>query len=218
MLKGRWSEPLTLRGVLEDLNTRNDPCLLVVENATDKLEESVRGKKTPHPFNNHRGLSLLRKTRANRVKAKFSHTLSRMPACHASLTAANQDAAELTKIVLSRGKPANIQHSRATLLAELCYALRILIGLLAKPALGDGNIRGKERHTIYTIAASIADVEVYEVRASGNTTSTNIGGGIGGAVVCPGLLEGSRRPKDHQQAWHISGEVATEVYEVVGRR
>jgi len=152
------------------------------------------------------------------VKAKFSHMLSRMPACHDPLMAANQDAAEPTKIVLPREKPANIQHSWATLLAELCHALRTLIGLLVKPALGDGNIRGKERHTIYTIAASMADAKVYEVRASGNTTPTNIGGGIGRAVVCPGLLEESRGLKDHQQAWHISGEVATEVYEVVGRR
>jgi len=218
MLKGRWSEPLTLRGVLEDLNTHSDPCLLVVENATDKLEESVRGKKTPHPFNKHRGLSLLRKTRANRVKAKFSHMPSRMPACHDPLMAADQDAAELTKIVLPREKPANIQHSRAMLLAELCYALRTLIGLLVKPALGDRNIRGKKRHTIYTIAAGMADVKVYEVRASGNTTPTNIGDEIGRVVVCSGQLEESRRSKDHQQAWHISGEVATKVYEVVGRR
>lgn len=234
-----------MRGVLEVLDTRNDFRILVAEDAIDRLEKSVRGKRIPYPFDKHRALSLLRKIRANVMKIKFSLMPSEMLIYQDFVIAVNRDAVELAKIILPREKPANIQHSQALLLAELRYALRILIGLPARLALGDENrpeyaidieavkllsvhkhpnadrlyiARGKGRYTVYTIVTNIPDVRVGEIRAVAILPPAGIRGEISEAMICSGPLEGVEVGKRPPLDMIYSKEVVAKVYEIVSKR
>ncbi len=226
------------------VDTARDYRVLVAEHALGLLERRVKGWGLPWPLNKGRALELLESSRKSLLKVKYSFLPADMLVESDDLARLVSNARELAGLVLP---PEGFQVPRETrvrlALAEMRWALSILIGLPQRFRLGEENhpeyavdVVGVEVTRVeplterlrvtrasagifaLTIVTNIQGIRVGEVRAAAILPPVEFHGVVSEAMYASEPLGdkglvGKRVPRRL-----LSGEVAAQVRRLVGER
>ncbi|MCE4606384.1 MAG: hypothetical protein F7B59_03520 [Desulfurococcales archaeon] len=164
------------------MDTRNDYRILLALDAYDRLEKRVRSWVLPWPIEKGKAMNALSGIHKDLLKLRFSFLPYRMILESQELNDLVSEARLLYSLLFPRESssihvPAKGVHA----VAEVKYALSILLGLPSRIRLGDDNV---PEHAVDILGAEVVDVDelgegLKETRASTGsfalTVVTNIG-------------------------------------------
>ncbi len=216
---------------------------LVTEDAISRLENIVKTWGLPYPVYKNEALETLRKLRSSFLKVKYSFLPAKMLVFTEDYRRMEKEAGRLKEMLLPR-TPQKLQPRQAYRLAEIRYALWILLGLRNRLLLGDENVAefavdvvGVEvtsvaRHpeleklyvtrattgtAVFTIVTNIKDIRVGETRAAALLPPAMFGDVVSEAMYASDPLPEKYRGRRIPLDL-LSGEVRAWVMRIAGKR
>jgi len=198
------------------MNTSKDYRILLAEDALRRLEEAVRGWILPYPIDKSGSLGILRSMRSSLLRVKYSFLPARMILETDEYRMLEQDAERLKDKLLGGASglsQAKLSSKQRLRLAEIKYALWMILGLRGRLMLGDDNVpehavdvigvevtrayrhpdlpgltvtRASTGRAVLTIVTNITGVRVGEVRGAAILPPVMFGG-----IVSEAMFAGS---------------------------
>ena len=156
------------------MDTAHDYRILVAEDAVERLSRRIRQWGMPWPFNRNKVVEYLEDIRKNLLKIKYSYLPANLILESEELKNMIEKTRQLKETLLPETIP-KLDGGKAFALAEMRYALLILLGLPNRILLGD------ENHPEY--AVDIVGVEVTRVEPLENTENLKVTRGSAGKAV-----------------------------------
>jgi len=174
------------------MDTANDYRILMAEEAVRRLERRLKQWGMPWPFNRAKAMEELEKARKSLLRVKYSYLPARDLLESEDLARVVESARSLARMILPEHPP-KLEGARALALAEMKWALSILLGLPQRIMLGEENhpeyavdvvgvevvrvepLQGSENlyftrasagKAAFTIITNLRDIRVGEVRAA----------------------------------------------------
>lgn len=156
------------------MDTAHDYRILAAEDAIERLSRRIRQWGMPWPFNRNKAVEYLEDIRKSLLKIKYSYLPANLILESEELKNIVEKTRQLKDTLLPETIP-KLDGGKAFALAEIRYALLILLGLPNRILLGD------ENHPEY--AVDIVGVEVTRVEPLENTENLKVTRGSAGKAV-----------------------------------
>jgi len=156
------------------VDTAHDYRILAAEDAIERLSRRIRQWGMPWPFNRNKAVEYMEDIRKNLLKIKYSYLPANLILESEELKNIVEKTRQLKDTLLPETIP-KLDGGKAFALAEIRYALLILLGLPNRILLGD------ENHPEY--AVDIVGVEVTRVEPLENTENLKVTRGSAGKAV-----------------------------------